>query len=184
MKIVNNILFAVMLSAGNCFAIYGRESDDKDNYPHPYSRSECHVPGHYGHGGRTLRDCCPQYIISNGQVYFDGREVKDASASGFKSLPDGYALDSWNVYYCGNRIDGAASQSFRVLGYGYAVDSWRVYYSGEVMILHDWYAKDRWNVYFDGKKIEDASPTDFEVLGAGYAKDRWNTYYFGHKINE
>ena len=92
MKIVNNILFAVMLSAGNCFAIYGRESDDKDNYPHTHSRSECHVPGHYGHGGRTLRDCCPQYIISNGRVYFDGREVKDASASGFKSLPDGYAL--------------------------------------------------------------------------------------------
>ena len=114
----------------------------------------------YEHRGRHHRS---PYFVSENKVFFDGGEIKGASASGFSILRDGYAKDTWSVYYCGAKMDGASSNSFKVLGFGYA--------------------KDTWNVYFDGKKINGASPESFKVLRDGYAKDTENTYYFGRKID-
>lgn len=110
-------------------------------------------PG-YEHRGRHHRS---PYFVSENKVFFDGREIKGASASSFSILRDGYAKDTWSVYYCGTKMDGASSNSFKVLGFGYA--------------------KDTWNVYFDGKKINGASPESFKVLRDGYAKDTWNVYF-------
>lgn len=110
----------------------------------------------YGHHHRS------PYFVSDGKVFFEGRELKDASASNFEILKDGYAKDTWNVYYFGGVINDALSNSFKV--------------------LRDGYAKDTWNVYFDGRKIKDASPDSFKVLRDGYAKDTWNTYYYGKAI--
>ena len=143
----------------------------------------------YEHGDRHHRS---PYFVSENKVFFDGREIKGASASSFSILRDGYAKDTWSVYYCGTKMDGASSNSFKVLGFGYAKDTWNVYYDGGKIegassdsfdVLSDWYAKDTWNVYFDGKKINSASPESFKVLRDGYAKDTENTYYFGRKID-
>ena len=130
----------------------------------------------YEHRGRHHRS---PYFVSENKVFFDDREIKGASASGFSILRDGYAKDTWSVYYCGAKwtglqathsrywatatpktrgtsimtvakIDGASSDSFDVLS--------------------DCYAKDTWNVYFDGKKINGASSDSFKVLSDGYAK--------------
>ena len=145
-------------------------------------------PG-YEHRGRHHRS---PYFVSENKVFFDGREIKGASASSFSILRDGYAKDTWSVYYCGAKMDGASSNSFKVLGFGYAKDIWNVYFDGKKIngaspesfkVLRDGYAKDTWNVYFDAVKIEGASPDSFKVLRGGYAKDTWNTYYFGRKID-
>ena len=145
------------------------------------------------HAGHSRRDRYEQrgrhrrspYFITDDNVYFEGRLLKDASASTFKVLDDGYARDMWGVFYWGRKIEGASSESFRVLGYGYATDAWVVYYDGEKIsgassesfsILQDWYAKDMWNVYFDGKKISGAAPESFKVLREGYALDMWNVF--------
>ena len=81
----------------------------------------------YEHRGRHHRS---PYFVSENKVFFDDREIKGASASGFSILRDGYAKDTWSVYYCGAKMDGASSNSFKVLGYGYAKDTWNVYYDG------------------------------------------------------
>ena len=100
-------------------------------------------PG-YEHRGRHHRS---PYFVSENKVFFDGREIKGASASSFSILRDSYAKDTWSVYYCGAKMDGASSNSFKVLGFGYA--------------------KDTWNVYYDGGKIEGASSNSFDVLPIG-----------------
>ena len=137
----------------------------------------------YEHRGRHHRS---PYFVSENKVFFDDREIKGASASGFSILRDGYAKDTWSVYYCGAKMDGASSNSFKVLGYGYAKDTWNVYYDGckidgassdSFDVLSDCYAKDTWNVYFDGKKINGASSDSFKVLSDGYAKDTWSVYF-------
>lgn len=142
----------------------------------------------YEHRGRHHRS---PYFVSENKVFFDDREIKGASASGFSILRDGYAKDTWSVYYCGAKMDGASSNSFKVLGYGYAKDTWNVYYDGckidgassdSFDVLSDCYAKDTWNVYFDGKKINGASSDSFKVLSDGYAKDTWSVYFDAVKI--
>lgn len=78
----------------------------------------------------TNRHHLPAYFISDNEVFFQGQRIKDASASSFDILGDGYAKDNWNVYYCGHKINDASSHSFKVLNYGYAKDNWNVYYNG------------------------------------------------------
>lgn len=125
------------------------------NNPHERHQEE-HKCNHH-----VCHDKYPYYITPD-KVYYDGHEIKDASAQNFEILIDGYAKDIWSVYYCGNKIANASSSSFKPLTHGYA--------------------KDNWNAYYDGKKIEGASPDSFKVLRDGYAKDNWNTYYRGKKI--
>lgn len=144
--------------------------------------------GHLSHKkyevGRNHR---PSYFVDGDKVFFQGIPVRDASASSFSILRDGYAKDNWNVYYCGIKINDASSNSFKVLGYGYSKDDWNVYYNGlkidgassnSFTVLSDWYAKDNWNVYYDGVKIQGASQNSFKVLRDGYARDDWNTSNF------
>lgn len=128
-----------------------------------YAQDRC-VPEHSNHGrferrGHRYRS---PYFVAGNKVFFEGREMKDVSASSFVILRDGYAKDAWSVYYFGVKIKDASAGSFKVLGYGYA--------------------KDTWNVYFDGKKVNGATPGSFKVLSDGYAKDTWNVYYWGRKI--
>ena len=52
-------------------------------------------PG-YEHRDRHHRS---PYLVSENKVYFDGREIKGASASNFTILRDGYARNNWNTYY-------------------------------------------------------------------------------------
>lgn len=124
-------------------------------------RCDSHHEDRSGYEHRDRHHRSP-YFVSENKVFFDGREIKGASASSFLILRDGYAKDTWSVYYCGAKVDGASSNSFKVLGFGYA--------------------KDTWNVYFDGKKINGASPESFKVLRDGYAKDTWNVYFDAVKI--
>ncbi len=111
---------------------------------------------------RRIHNHRPLYSVTGGRVFYDGHEVKDASAASFVILHDGYARDTWNVYFDGVKIDGASSGTFKA--------------------MRDGYARDTWNVYFDGEKIDGASPGSFKVMHDGYAKDTWNTYYWGRKI--
>ncbi|ROS81185.1 hypothetical protein EEK90_13505 [Muribaculaceae bacterium Isolate-036 (Harlan)] len=154
-------------------------------------RCDSHHEDRSGYEHRDRHHRSP-YFVSENKVFFDGREIKGASASSFSILRDGYAKDTWSVYYCGAKMDGASSNSFKVLGFGYAKDTWNVYFDGKKIngaspesfkVLRDGYAKDTWNVYFDAVKIEGASPDSFKLLRGGYAKDTWNTYYFGRKID-
>lgn len=154
-------------------------------------RCDSHHEDRSGYEHRDRHHRSP-YFVSENKVFFDGREIKGASASSFSILRDGYAKDTWSVYYCGTKMDGASSNSFKVLGFGYAKDTWNVYFDGKKIngaspesfkVLRDGYAKDTWNVYFDAVKIEGASPDSFKVLRGGYAKDTWNTYCFGRKID-
>ncbi len=89
-------------------------------------RCDRHHGGRRGYEHRDRHHRSP-YLVSENKVYFDGIEIKGASASNFTILRDGYAKDTWNVYYCGAKIDGASGNSFKVLGYGYAKDMWIVY---------------------------------------------------------
>lgn len=104
----------------------------------------------------------PTYMVSDNAVFFDGRQVKGASAFTFKILRDGYAADAWSVYYNGRKIKGANCNTFKVLRDGYATDAWTVYY--------------------DGRKVEEASVGTFKVMRDGYARDAWTTFYEGRKI--
>ena len=70
------------------------------------------------------------YFVSENKVFFDGREIKGASASGFFILRDGYAKDTWSVYFDAVKIEGASPDSFKVLRDGYAKDTWNTYYFG------------------------------------------------------
>lgn len=44
-----------------------------------------------------------------GTVYFGDREVDGASASGFKTLRDGYGKDPWTVYSEGVEVKGTSA---------------------------------------------------------------------------
>lgn len=118
-----------------------------DGTYHPYDRP-------YPMGG---------YQVMSNSVLYNGRKIKDASASTFKILEDGYAKDAFEAYYLGNRIKDASSNSFQYLSEGYA--------------------KDAFNVYYLGKEVKDASASTFKVLGNGYAEDAFETFYLGRKID-
>ena len=125
----------------------------KDDRYRPYADSQFDRPPHtYG------------YYVTKFDVFFDGKKIKDASASTFKELGNGYAKDSFNVYYFGNTIPDCSPNTFQLLG--------------------DGYSKDAFNVYFDGHKIHDASASTFRYDGNGYAHDAFDTYYNGRKIGE
>lgn len=160
-------------------------------YSHAQDRHDTHR-GHEVYERHGHHDRSP-YLVSNNKVFYEGREIKGASAKKFEILHDGYAKDTWNVYYRGEELKGANSHSFKVLGYGYAKDTWNVYYNGRKIenanahsftVLSDWYAKDTWNVFYDGEKIDDAKSHSFKVLHDGYAKDTWNIYLTEERSKE
>ena len=103
-----------------CVATTSVDARRHDNHRNRNERTE-HVRGHR---------CGGQYFVDGRHVFFDGHEVKDASASSFRILRDGYAKDAWNAYHNGHKIKGASSASFKALGEGYAGDAWNVYYYG------------------------------------------------------
>jgi len=103
------------------------------------------------------------YQITSNAVLYNGRKIKQASASSFKVLEDGYAVDAFEAYYLGMVIKGASSSSFKYIGEGYA--------------------KDAFSVYYLGKEIKGASSSSFKILGNGYAEDTFETYYLGRKID-
>ena len=132
-----------------------------------------------------------RYTVGKYEVFYDGRPVKDASASTFDVLGDGYAKDRWTVYFEGIPVKDASAPSFRVLKDGYAADAWNVYYDGRRIVgaspggfkvLRDGYAKDNWSVYYAGMMVKDAHPGSFKVLRDGYGKDAWGTFLHGRKI--
>lgn len=132
-----------------------------------------------------------RYVVGTYEVFYDGRPLKDASASTFKVLRDGYAADAWHVYYDGMAVKDASASTFKVLADGYAADAWHVYYAGRRItgaskssfrVLRDGYAKDSWCVYYAGMKVEDANPGSFECMRDGYARDAWSTFLHGRKI--
>lgn len=116
--------------------------------------------GNWDDGYRPGRE---EYYITDFDVFYRGRKIKNANASSFEILQRGYAKDSFNVYYRGEKMSGVTSSSFEYLGDGYAKDSFRV--------------------YWDGAKINGANASSFKVTGRGYAEDSFNTYYRGRKIN-
>lgn len=71
------------------------------------------------------------YLISNFDVFYNGKKVEDASAQSFEVLKDGYAKDAFNVYWNGKKIQDASSHSFEVLRDGYAKDAFNTYYLGK-----------------------------------------------------
>lgn len=87
--------------------------------------------GHRHDGYETQSHHRPAYMVDGNKVFYLGQPVKDASASSFETLRDGYAKDRWNVYFQGIKIDGAAANSFKVLRDGYAKDNWNHYYWGQ-----------------------------------------------------
>lgn len=117
--------------------------------------------GRPGHGyGEEHYD---RYMVTKFDVFYNGRKVRDVSASSFKDLGHGYGKDSFNVYYCGEKLKNAMPTSFCVLSDGYSKDSFRVF-------------------YYD-KELKEASAHSFKVDGKGYAHDAFNTYYYGKKVN-
>lgn len=50
----------------------------------------------YEHRGRHHKS---PYLVTGNKVFFKGRVIEGASASGFRILGDGYAKDPWNVYF-------------------------------------------------------------------------------------
>ena len=71
------------------------------------------------------------YAKSSFDVYYEGREIKDASVTSFKYLGYGYAKDAFNVYYHGRVIKDASVTSFTILKDGYAKDAFNTYYCGK-----------------------------------------------------
>lgn len=131
-----------------------------------------------------------EYMITNFDVYFDGRRVEHATASSFKDLGYGYGKDSFRVYYFGQHIQSASASSFKLLTDGYAKDAFRAYYRGNIIdgasgssfkILSDGYSKDAFNVYYQGRKVEGARSSSFKIDGKGYAHDAFDVYYYGVK---
>ena len=59
---------------------------------------------HEAYGQRDRHHHRSPYFVNDGKVFFEGRELKDASASSFAILKDGYAKDTWNTYYYGKVI--------------------------------------------------------------------------------
>lgn len=84
----------------------------------------CHDRSPRRHYSCDRDDRCDngRYTIVAGTVYFGYREVDGASASGFKTLRDGYGKDPWTVYFEGVEVKGASASSFKVLGDWYAKD--------------------------------------------------------------
>lgn len=62
--------------------------------------------GHRNHDAYVMseRHRKPPYLVSNGNVFFEGHKIQGASAMGFELLRDGYAEDAWNTYYWGRKI--------------------------------------------------------------------------------
>ena len=52
--------------------------------------------GRHGYEHRDRHHRSP-YLVSENKVYFDGREIKGASASNFTILRDGYARNNWKI---------------------------------------------------------------------------------------
>ena len=125
-----------------------------------------HHRGHYNNQsceyryGNKGRNC--SYVKSRGEVFYNGKLLRGASASSFRDLGGGYAKDNFRVYYRGKRLEKASANSFRVLKNGYARDNFNVYYRGDVM--------------------RGASVNSFRVMKDGYAKDNFNTYYRGKRV--
>lgn len=86
------------------------------------------VSRQYGPDGGTHKR---GYLISNFDVFYNGKKVEDASAQSFEVLKDGYAKDAFNVYWNGKKIQDASSHSFEVLRDGYAKDAFNTYYLGK-----------------------------------------------------
>lgn len=72
-----------------------------------------------------------EYYKTTFDVFFNGKKIKDASASSFVVLKDGYAKDAFNVYYRGLKIEDASTFNFECDGRGYAHDSFNAYYKGK-----------------------------------------------------
>ncbi len=149
-------------------------------------------PG-YGNDYYDNRRPIPGYMITNREVYFDGRRLSDASHSSFKDLGDGYGRDAFNVYYFGEKIQGATGSSFKLIGEGYSKDAFNVYYYGKKIrdahgstfkLLGYGYSKDSFNVYYNNEKIPGANANTFKVDADGYAHDSFDVYYYGQKVKD
>ena len=93
---------------------------------HFYDRQDRnHGQARYRKSRRRVR-----YTVGKYEVFYDGRPVKDASASTFDVLGDGYAKDNWNVYYAGMIVKDAHPGSFKVLRDGYGKDAWGTFLHG------------------------------------------------------
>ena len=94
-----------------------------------------HHRGHYNNQsceyryGNKGRNC--SYVKSRGEVFYNGKLLRGASASSFRDLGGGYAKDNFNVYYRGDVMRGASVNSFRVMKDGYAKDNFNTYYRGK-----------------------------------------------------
>ena len=181
----------VELQSGGHTGSYAQDYDESWEY-----RQDGRSGTYNDHRDRNRRDRHgsrrrSRYVVGAHEVFYDGRLVKDASASSFEVLGDGYAKDRWTVYFEGVPVKNASASSFRVLKDGYAADTWHAYYDGRPIagasgknfrVLRDGYAKDNWCVYWAGKRVEDANPGSFEALRDGYGKDAWSTFRYGRKI--
>lgn len=146
----------------------------------------------------TTTDLGDGYTKDKWTIYYNGKEIKEATPISFKTLGNGYAKDNWNVYYKGVKIDEANSDTFKVLDdKEYSSDEWNVYYNGRLVkyadtksfkTSKDGNAKDKQNQYFKGDRINNGNTSSkrnaYVDLGYGYSEDDWNIYYRDRPIED
>lgn len=112
------------------------------------------------------------YAYLNGILFVDGEtmsaeiysgdiSIKDADASTFKYIGQGYGIDKKNIYFEGNSVSNTDVLTFNVIGKGYAVDKNNMYYRGK---------KIQWNDYIIEALQQDDCP-DFLPIDYGMPKD-------------
>ena len=66
-----------------------------------------------------------EYYKTSFEVFYGGKPLKDANASTFKVLENGYAKDAFRVYYRGRLLKDANASAFKAIKQGYAKDAFR-----------------------------------------------------------
>ena len=114
------------------------------------------------------------YLIRDGQVFYDYVPMETADFRTFRVLGKGYAKDRYHVY-----LDG----TFRLLGEGYAPEYEEAEPYGRNR-AGEGYFKSNFDVFYNGHKLEGASASTFREIGAGYAKDAFRVYYRGRLLED
>lgn len=70
------------------------------------------------------------YLIRDGQVFYDYVPMETADFRTFRVLGKGYAKDSFRVYYCGRELADASASTFVYSGKGYGRDTFNTYFLG------------------------------------------------------
>lgn len=121
------------------------------------------------------------YLMRDGQVFYDYVPMETADFRTFRVLGKGYAKDRYHVYLDGKILAYVDPFTFRLLGDRHAPGYEEAETYGRNRV-GDGYFKSNFDVFYNGRKLEGASAGTFREIGAGYAKDSFRVYYCGQPL--